>query len=348
MNKEFIGGVSTDVYHYPALVDTASVKGNLIHVILIPGNPGPLWFYLNFLETLGKTLNSAVARTKSDDFYCVHGFGHAFHHLRDLSDERDFAESKKHSGPAFGLDDQIRHALCFLRSVIRRNDLNCKIVLIGHSIGSFIALSILRAHPAEICSRTIQLVHLMPFIRWTNIPLSHRMKLIAYSKCDTLANSIIRMLFKRFERMTLLSRESLLKQAGFDASATTDILPSLAGRLLSERLLYNFASMGKDEIERVPLQQEAMMTTLKQLDGLCKQLIIITSDDEWCPEEDVEIYKRTLVHTRTLFVPNLTHSFTFSLEGTTMVASLVMEFVVGSHSSQHRSVNSVSQMNSKL
>lgn len=55
----------------------------------------------------------------------------------------------------FGLQGQVEHKLKFLRKYVPKD---VKLILIGHSIGSYIALKIMKQSPElEVCQRYINL-----------------------------------------------------------------------------------------------------------------------------------------------------------------------------------------------
>jgi len=317
MEKELVGGVVTDAYHYPASWHTSPRLPT--QVILIPGNPGLLFFYLPFLERLGKSLLA------DRNPCCVHGFGLAGHHLYDLED----LKVEPHTGVS--LEYQIQHVSLCIKSILDHHHAD-KIILVGHSIGSYLLIEVLSRF-IDIRKRVSAVAHLMPFIRWTNIPFYHKTKLNAYLYTESASNAVIHWVHSRIQQLSLAERIHLCERLGIRKSETWDVVPLIAGRLApSTRLLINFFAMGVDEIRAVPREEERLMYFLRGLDGLCGQLILITDDDEWCPEADTVFYRNLLSHTRVEFRRGLTHGFTFTNEGIEQVADLLKTFINSSSS----------------
>lgn len=282
-------------------------------IILFPGNPGLLFFYLPFLEGIGKSLGAQRC--------AVHGFGLLGHHLSTEGDAGEVDEGKD-----LGLNAQCSHAYNCVRSISVARSEKIKLVLIGHSIGSYIVLDMLHRHP-ELKNHLRLVTHLMPFIRWDNIPVVHKFKLTLYTYFESTVNSLVHFLTARLLRLPLNDRERLIRYVGgLNEGDTDDVLPLLAGRLLSARLIRNFFIMGRDEIEAVARDQARMMEMVKALDGLCPQLIVITNDDEWCPEDDVAYYRGAYSNSRVVFLPNVKHGFTFSFTSSTAVGKVFSEF----------------------
>jgi len=312
MDKEIVGGVVTDAYHYPASWHTSPRVST--QVILIPGNPGLLFFYLPFLERLGKSL--LAGRT----WCCVHGFGLAGHHLYELEDQN----VEPHTGVS--LECQIQHVYLCIMSILENHHPG-KIILVGHSIGSYLVMEVLSRF-MDIREKVVAVAHLMPFIRWKNIPFYHKIKLTAYLYTESASNAVIHLVHSRIQQLSLAERIRLCERAGIRMGETWDVVPLIAGRLApSTRLLINFFAMGRDEIQVISREEERLMDFLRGLDGLCGQLILITDDDEWCPEADALFYRKFLSHTRVEFRRGLTHGFTFTNEGMEQVADLLKTFI---------------------
>ena len=311
---ELVGEHLTEVYHYRP----ATPKATSHAIVLVPGNPGAVYFYMPFLESLGKSRGGRSS---------VHGFSFANHHLSRGDAEDDFTNS------ALGLEQQIAHSAAFIDSVAHELPVNGTITLIGHSIGAYIVLQIISRGPS-IMARLAGVIHLMPFFRWSLLPLSHKAKLSLYAQAPSTVNALINVFFQRFKNLPLLTKTRLLQSSTSGAKGEVDVI---AGRLLTERLLRNFAAMGLDEIHAVYRNELQLGRQLKLLDGCIPQIILVTDNDEWCPEEEVRVSKATLPHTEVLFVPNLTHSFSLSLHNADLVATLVAKHIAKENSSNPNS-----------
>jgi len=166
----------------------------------------------------------------------------------------------------------------------------------------------------------------MPFIRWKEIPIHHRAKLLLYKQLQPVVDKLANFLQSRLSRRTVNERSRIFEGLGVHQGAT-DVLPILAGRLLSSTLVLNFLKMGSDEISAVPMNEERMMGQLSLLDGQCRQLIILTNDDEWAPAADAVYYRRSLSHTKVLLERGLTHGFTFFPTAIARIVNILAPFL---------------------
>ncbi|XP_015698868.1 lipid droplet-associated hydrolase isoform X3 [Oryza brachyantha] len=91
-----------------------------IHVLLIPGNPGIVAFYKDFVEELYENLGGKASIT---------AIGHISHSKKDA--ER---------GRLFSLHEQIDHKVDFIEQEFQHSEQS--LVLVGHSIGAYICLEI--------------------------------------------------------------------------------------------------------------------------------------------------------------------------------------------------------------
>lgn len=123
-------------------------------IVVIPGNPGGIGFYDIFISTI---FQAGKGR------FSVYGVSHAGHaQVDEPSGPCRWKTSKQwdHEPPSsFTLTDQIEHKLAFLAYYIPAH---AKVILIGHSIGAYIALEMLkRYHDKE---KVLKCVLLFPTI----------------------------------------------------------------------------------------------------------------------------------------------------------------------------------------
>ncbi|WZZ42289.1 hypothetical protein YC2023_038548 [Brassica napus] len=108
------------------------------HVLFIPGNPGVVSFYNDFLESLHQFLDGNASIT---------AVGQISHTSKDWE-----------SGKLFSLQEQIDHKVEFIRQELE--SVKVPIILVGHSIGSYISLEILRKCPEKV----LYCIGLYPFL----------------------------------------------------------------------------------------------------------------------------------------------------------------------------------------
>lgn len=119
-------------------------------IYFLTGNPGLVEYYRSFLTHLYGLLSHNTASDRGIEFQV---YGRSFSGF-----EMDASEIKTHkyrSQPPYGLQDQIRHAEDDVAELVEsvKDENNGKgdvrVILMGHSVGSYVALEIvrrLRAH----------------------------------------------------------------------------------------------------------------------------------------------------------------------------------------------------------
>ncbi|GLT81399.1 hypothetical protein SLA2020_527880 [Shorea laevis] len=109
-----------------------------MHVLFIPGNPGVVTFYTDFVESLFELLGGTASIT---------AMGH-------------IGQTKKNweRGRLFSLQEQIDHKMDFIKQELQNTEI--PLILVGHSIGSYISLQMLRRSPEKV----IYYIGLYPFL----------------------------------------------------------------------------------------------------------------------------------------------------------------------------------------
>ncbi|MED6210040.1 hypothetical protein PIB30_060340 [Stylosanthes scabra] len=100
----------------------------ILHVLLVPGNPGVILFYKDFVEFLYEQLEGTASIT---------AIGHISHTRKNWE-----------HGRLFSLEEQINHKVDFIREELQ--NVEVPIVLVGHSIGSYIAIEIFKRFPEKV------------------------------------------------------------------------------------------------------------------------------------------------------------------------------------------------------
>ena len=133
------------VYYPPSEDAHAQVQDYL--VFMISGNPGLISYYEPFLATLHALLCSSSA-TESARFYV---FGNSFAGF----DNASLSNGAESSGP-LGLEEQIENTEDLIYNQIHQYQKVApegsvpKVILIGHSVGAYILLEIIRRHRQRI------------------------------------------------------------------------------------------------------------------------------------------------------------------------------------------------------
>ncbi|KAI3822703.1 hypothetical protein L1987_10299 [Smallanthus sonchifolius] len=109
-----------------------------LHILFVPGNPGVISFYTDFLESLYEQMGEAASIT---------AIGHISH------SEKDWEQGK-----VFTLKEQIDHKINFIHQELQA--LEVPLILVGHSIGSYMSLEIFKRIPEKVA----YFIALYPFL----------------------------------------------------------------------------------------------------------------------------------------------------------------------------------------
>ncbi|XP_048519496.1 lipid droplet-associated hydrolase isoform X4 [Dendroctonus ponderosae] len=128
MNEAFVevNGVRTKIATWGRWIEESPATIKEL-IILIPGNPGVVGFYKQFANSLYEKTDIPV--------WCL---SHAGHNLAENSITKlpNFTEHRN----LYGLKGQVKHKVDFLEKYLPHD---AKVYLIGHSIGSYMALEVL-------------------------------------------------------------------------------------------------------------------------------------------------------------------------------------------------------------
>ncbi|KAG8445702.1 hypothetical protein GDO86_010475 [Hymenochirus boettgeri] len=135
VHKEFIycSGAATEVLKFGPWKNLQKTNGEIqpkLLILVIPGNPGIVGFYKTFMQTLYCGL---------DRQYPVWAISHAGHCSPPQG--MDMTKETNEAGDVFGLAAQIDHKLFFLKMNVPDN---MTLILIGHSIGCYIILEMMK------------------------------------------------------------------------------------------------------------------------------------------------------------------------------------------------------------
>ncbi|TFK56606.1 hypothetical protein OE88DRAFT_1730078 [Heliocybe sulcata] len=118
-------------------------------ILFIPGNPGLLGFYTPFLSTL---YEKALASASAPLAILAHSY---LGHTPGLVDDTVYSKPER-----VGLTSQVHAVVEVVDSVRSVYGANARIVLAGHSVGTWTALQVLKAREAEV----VELLLLFPTI----------------------------------------------------------------------------------------------------------------------------------------------------------------------------------------
>ncbi|KAE9969286.1 hypothetical protein EG328_006965 [Venturia inaequalis] len=137
---------------YIASPSSKSESSEKYIIIFLTGNPGLIGYYDIFLTHLHALLNEdSGGITKKEVTFEIHGSSLPGFETEELGYEerrRRWRSLGLHDDAPFSLDDTIRAVEQNIFKIIRKSEGNggAKVILIGHSLGAFIALEIIERH----------------------------------------------------------------------------------------------------------------------------------------------------------------------------------------------------------
>ncbi|CAL1576053.1 unnamed protein product [Knipowitschia caucasica] len=271
-------------------------------ILVIPGNPGVVGFYSTFMQTLHRVFQQRLP------VWAVSHAGHC-----EPPDHMDMVEDTSLAAEldVFGINGQIQHKLTFLRKQVPRDT---RLVLIGHSIGCYIILEMIRRNP-EL--KVLKAVMLFPTIE--------RMAVTPQGRAVT--PLICHLRYLAYVPVFLLSllpeplKQGLVRLAlgGIRGLDPTILQPTVG--LLSGDCAANAMYMGGQEMKKVLERDNATITK-----HLNKLIMYYGATDHWCPVEYYHDMKRDFPHGDfRLCEKGFRHAFV--LDAAVDVAEMVAEWI---------------------
>ncbi|XP_051252257.1 lipid droplet-associated hydrolase [Dicentrarchus labrax] len=279
-------------------------SGHKVLFLIIPGNPGVVGFYRTFMQTI----HSMVAYR-----HPVWAVSHAGHCVPP--DSMDMVEDGSSAAEAdvFGLNGQIEHKLAFLSKHVPRET---SLVLVGHSIGCYIILDMMKRNPELKILKAIMLFPTIEHMAQTPqgkvmTPLLCHMRYVAYLPLfllsllpEGLKASLIKLVF-----------------GGIHSLDHTVLQPTVG--LLSGDCAANAMYMGGQEMKKV-LERDNV--TINK--NLGKLIFYYGATDHWCPVQYYQDIRRDFPHGDVRLCENgFRHAFV--LDSGRDVAKMVVEWISG-------------------
>ncbi|XP_062324749.1 lipid droplet-associated hydrolase [Osmerus eperlanus] len=270
--------------------------------LIIPGNPGVVDFYKTFMQALHQKFGSR---------YPVWAVSHAGHCVPP--DTMDMIEDPPVTSvnDVFGLNGQIEHKLAFLRENVPRAT---QLVLIGHSIGCYIILEMIKRDPELQVVKSVLLFPTIERMAQTPqgkvmTPVLCHLRYITYLPIfllsllpETLKAAIVKLIF------------------GGLRSLDHTVIPATVS-LFSVDCAANAMYMGGQEMRKVLARDNI---TINQ--NLNKLLFYYGASDHWCPMQYYHDMKRDFPDGDIKLCENgIRHAFV--LDAGKEVASLIFEWI---------------------
>ncbi|XP_037550694.1 lipid droplet-associated hydrolase [Nematolebias whitei] len=238
--------------------------------LIIPGNPGVVGFYKTFMQTL-----------HSSSGHPVWALSHAGHCAPPYSMDMVEDASAAERDDVFGLNGQIEHKLAFLRERVPRET---GLVLVGHSIGCYIILEMIKRNP-EL--KVLKAIMLFPTIE--RMAQSPQGKVMTPVLCQMRYLAYLPVFF--FSLLPASLRSFLVKLTlGHISSLDQCIIPPCV-ELLSGDCAANSIYMGGQEMKKVVERDN--ITIKKNLDKLIFYYGVV---DHWCPVSYFHNIKQDFPH----------------------------------------------------
>ncbi|CAI9289749.1 unnamed protein product [Lactuca saligna] len=192
------------------------------HVLFIPGNPGVVSFYTDFLESLYEQMGETASIT---------GIGYISHSEKDWE-----------HGRLFGLKEQIDHKINFIQQELQ--SIEVPLILIGHSIGSFMSLEIYKRIPEKVA----YIFALYPFLAVDT--KSQQQSIIKKISRSQFTSNVISAIVALFGFLPIWASRFIAK-ISLGKSWSTSALDALCTRVLKYHTMRNVLYLTMTEFEEL-------------------------------------------------------------------------------------------------
>jgi pimeloyl-ACP methyl ester carboxylesterase len=281
------------VYHADQTKRLSETNEDIL-VLLIPGNPGVGHFYIPLMREI------AQKNYFANEIRCLPHTGHS--------------NPWENDNQVFSLQDQLMHKIDFVRQRLAKQP-TLQLVLIGHSIGCYIVVQLMKIFPSNIR----KIVFLQPAMRhMAKTPKGQEM--MPFFKHYPWVVRLVHLF--DFALPTQGLRHWIVKKAiGSGSTHLEDVLQHAAVSLIDGKIVENIFKMAWHEMEEV---HEISQDILHQNEH--KIMFVYSKVDEWVPDEYVTFYRETFVNAKHRLT-NTHHAFMMVHEGTSTIAEHVWEWI---------------------
>lgn len=256
---------SADFYRAGNEIDSDTSK---LFILVFPGNPGGAAFYSLFADTLYSHFQSMGF----GDSVQVLVIGHASHSSLSISN------SVIHS-----LEDQLRYKFNYITKILKMNKDN-KVVLIGHSVGAWLALESAAQLSDDLQKRVISIIALFPTLM--DIHTTRRAHQLSFLFTDF---GMYLLATLAFLLRILLPKELIKSAATYVLRGVKDVTKvalQSSVTLVHERVALNACSMARDEMKTIRSISEKALRMGKLLRESFH--IYFGNNDGWNNDGDIE------------------------------------------------------------
>ncbi|XVF07571.1 hypothetical protein REPUB_Repub06bG0150900 [Reevesia pubescens] len=263
------------------------------HVVFVPGNPGIITFYKEFVESLYELLGGSAS---------VSAVGSAGQ-----------TEKNWDHGKLYSLQEQIDHKIEF----IKEQNIEVPLVLVGHSIGSYISLEMLRRLP----KKAVYCIGLYPFLA-LNLQSKKQSTIVKIAMSRVLSTALSFLVAS----LGLLPRQvlRLIFKLSFGKSWSNTALESACSHLSQYHIMRNVLFMAKTEFRKLSETPDWEFMRENQ----DKITFLYGIDDHWGPVQMFEeISKQASGIALSIEREGHTHGFCCTEAGSVWVARHVSNLI---------------------
>ncbi|KAL7594545.1 hypothetical protein Lser_V15G28663 [Lactuca serriola] len=265
------------------------------HVLFIPGNPGVVSFYTDFLESLYEQMGETASIT---------GIGYISHSEKDWE-----------HGRLFGLKEQIDHKINFIQQELQT--IEVPLILIGHSIGSFMSLEIYKRIPEKVA----YIFALYPFLAVDT--KSQQQSIIKKISRSQLTSNVISAIVALFGFLPIWASRFIAK-ISLGKSWSTTALDALCTRVLKYHTMRNVLYLTMTEFEELVKVPDWDFMREKRN----RIAFLYGDDDHWAPlhmhDEVVKQVPNAIIEVEK---EGHTHAFSCTMVGSVWVARHVATLI---------------------
>ncbi|KAK9156820.1 hypothetical protein Scep_003394 [Stephania cephalantha] len=287
----------------------------LLHVVVIPGNPGVALFYKEFVEAMYERLGGRASVTGRKRVLCYILVFSGRAHFRNEEGIGLYFLQNWEKGRLFSLQDQIDHKVSFINQEF--GDTEVPLYLVSHSIGSYISLEVFRRFPEKVkyC------IGLYPFLSLNK--KSSKQIIIGKIAGSGILSKLLSLVLAMFGILPMWA-SSFLVRTSMGKSWSTSAIEAVCNYLLQYHVMRNVFHMAMTEFQKLAEAPDWMFMRGKQE----KIAFLFGSDDHWGPLSMFEEISKE-VSDVSLSIENEghTHGFCCTKAGSEWVAGHVVSLI---------------------
>ncbi|KAG0050103.1 hypothetical protein BGZ83_005096 [Gryganskiella cystojenkinii] len=256
-----VQGENVPTLWWPAKVPEQSAKGSekpepRTVLFMIPGNPGLIDYYTPFLQTVYDTCQGKI------DIYGASHLGHsAGSHVTD-------------SNRLYTLEEQVESKIAILDRLRELYPAGTRFVLAGHSMGSWLALRVLKARPNH---GIVRIFELFPTIhRIADTPNGRKLKILFKPTVRSIVGGTVSTL-----RFIFSAPPVLQSIVGLITGQQGDMANVTSQKLLHSSVVKNCLFLAGQEMEAIKIMDKELIEQHAE-----KMVFYYGKTDEWSPIEN--------------------------------------------------------------